>query len=287
LSTHLLVLLGDGPQPEWSVLQSTNGSARGLLIDHVVIEDGPEKAHAWAAITDLLGFSWPHAAGTEMGISRLAIDTGYEAPAVYAWARRMGGAQVVAVKGVDGFNRPAPVIGPSYVDATEGGRKIRRGARLWTVAVATFKSETYRFLRLDRPADDGVPPAGTIHLARNVDAEWVKQLVAEQLMTVKTRRGFSRLEWQKMRERNEALDCRVYARAAAWIVGLDRWSERKWRELEAQLGVEKKAADPIPARRHSRADSGSAETVTIQTKSARLHRPAWLGGRRRTWLTRA
>lgn len=43
---------------------------RGLtswLIDHVVIEGGPEKAHAWAALTELLGFSWPHEAGTEMG----------------------------------------------------------------------------------------------------------------------------------------------------------------------------------------------------------------------------
>jgi phage terminase large subunit GpA-like protein len=34
---------------------------------------------------------------------------------------------------------------------------------------------------------------------------------------VKTKRGFARLEWQKLRERNEALDTRVYARAAAWI----------------------------------------------------------------------
>jgi phage terminase large subunit GpA-like protein len=41
---------------------------------------------------------------------------------------------------------------------------------------------------------------------------------------VKTKRGFARLEWQKLRERNEALDTRVYARAAAWIAGLDRWS---------------------------------------------------------------
>jgi phage terminase large subunit GpA-like protein len=57
-------------------------------------------------------------------------------------------------------------------------------------------------------------PAGTVHLPRGIDAEWVKQLVAEQLVTVKTRRGFTRLEWQKLRERNEALNCRVYARAA-------------------------------------------------------------------------
>jgi phage terminase large subunit GpA-like protein len=46
----------------------------------------------------------------------------------------------------------------------------------------------------------------------------------------------SRLEWQKLRERNEALDCRVYARAAAWIAGADRWSEARWADLEAQLG---------------------------------------------------
>ena len=46
------------------------------------------------------------------------------------------------------------------------------------------------------------------------------------------------LEWQKLRERNEALDCRVYARAAAWIAGADRWSEARWQELERQLAVD-------------------------------------------------
>ena len=59
-----------------------------------------------------------------------------------------------------------------------------------------------------------------------------------------TKRGFARLEWQKLRERNEALDCRVYARAAAWIAGADRWSDAKWRDLEDQLGVADAAADP-------------------------------------------
>ena len=64
----------------------------------------------------------------------------------------------------------------------------------------------------------------------------MKQLVSEQLVTIKTKRGFARLEWQKLRERNEALDCRVYARAAAWIAGADRWTEATWRELERQVG---------------------------------------------------
>jgi len=80
-------------------------------------------------------------------------------------------------------------------------------------------------------------------LPRGTEAEWVKQLVAEQLVTVKTKRGFTRLEWQKLRERNEALDCRVYARAAAWIAGADRWTEAVWCGLEQQVGAPP-AADP-------------------------------------------
>ena len=146
------------------------------------------------------------------------------------------------MKGVEGFNRASSVSGPTYVDATDGGKRLRRGARLWTVAVSTFKAETYRFLRLERPTDEERAagagfPAGTVHLPSWADSEWCKQFVAEQLVTVRNRRGFSRLEWQKLRERNEALDCRVYARAAAWIAGADRWPEATWADLEAQLGV--------------------------------------------------
>jgi phage terminase large subunit GpA-like protein len=141
-----------------------------------------------------------------------------------------------------GFERSAPVSGPTYVDITQGGRKLKRGARLWTVSVAVFKSETYRFLRLDRPTDeelaeDGSWPDGYIHLPKGMDSEWVKQLTAEQLVTIKNRQGFTRLEWQKLRERNEALDNRVYARAAAWVSAIDRWPDHKWRELEEQLGI--------------------------------------------------
>jgi phage terminase large subunit GpA-like protein len=217
---------------------------RGLeswLVDHIVIDGGPEHAATWDALALVLGRTWLHAGGTQLGLAKLAIDTGYESPAVYAWARRMGHAQVAPIKGVEGFNRSAPVAGPTHVDVTEGGKKLRRGARLWTIAVATFKSETYRFLRLIRPTDEEVAegaraPAGYVHLPAGAEAEWVKQLVSEQLVTIKTKRGFSRLEWQKLRERNEALDCRVYARAAAWIAGADRWTEAMWRDLERQVG---------------------------------------------------
>jgi hypothetical protein len=39
----------------------------------------------------------------------------------------------------------------------------------------------------------------------------------------------------------------VYARAAAWIMGADRWDERIWRQLEKQAGVETKVSDQMDA----------------------------------------
>jgi len=79
------------------------------------------------------------------------------------------------------------------------------------------------------------------------------------------------LEWQKLRERNEALDCRVYARAAAWIAGADRWPEATWADLEAQLGVPSETDSP--AGLIGRPDAGS------QGK----RRSDWLG-RREGWF---
>jgi phage terminase large subunit GpA-like protein len=228
---------------------------RGLeswLIEHIVIEGGPERGQTWNELAQLLTRTWPHAHGAQLGLAKLAIDTGYESPTVYSWSRRMGHAQVAPIKGVEGFNRSAPVAGPTHVDVSEGGKKLRRGARLWTIAVSTFKSETYRFLRLAKPTDEErfegvVAPAGFVHLPKGLDAEWIKQLVAEQLITVKTKRGFQRLEWQKLRERNEALDCRVYARAAAWIAGADRWTDATWRDLERQVGPGPEADEVMEA----------------------------------------
>jgi len=215
---------------------------RGLeswLVDHIVIPGGPSDPACWQALTDLLNRTWVHENGAVMPLAKLAIDTGYETSAVYAWARAQGIAQVAPVKGLEGFNRATPVSGPTFVDATVNGRKLKRGARLWTVATATFKAETYRYLRIERPSEpEAAVPAGMIHLPDWADSEWLKQLVAEQLVTIRNKRGYARQEWQKMRERNEALDTRVYARAAAWILGADRFDERMWRQLEKQAGVE-------------------------------------------------
>jgi phage terminase large subunit GpA-like protein len=257
---------------------------RGLeswLIDHIVIPGGPDDPACWEALTALLGRTWVHEHGAVMTLAKLAIDTGYESAAVYAWARQQGTAQVAPVKGVEGFNRATPVSGPTFVDATVNGRKLKRGARLWTVATATFKAETYRHLRLETPSDEeranGVlNPPGTVHLPDWADSEWLKQLVAEQLVTIRNKRGYARQEWQKLRERNEALDTRVYARAAAWILGADRFDERMWRQLETQAGVETAAAVVSETEPDTPTEPQAGRVTTPRRRGWRVSTPRYM-----------
>ena len=66
--------------------------------------------------------------------------------------------------------------------------------------------------------------------------EFFKQLTAEQLVA-KVVKGYRHPEWVKTRERNEALDTRVYARAASAQFGIDRFGERQWRALDGMVGT--------------------------------------------------
>jgi phage terminase large subunit GpA-like protein len=252
---------------------------RSWLVDHIVLEGDVQQTDVWARLSDLLSQTWPHESGAEMSLARLAIDTGdgMTTDEVYRWVRNAGHSQVLAIKGVDGFDRSTPVDGPTFVDVTLGGRKLRRGVQLWKVSVSVFKAETYRFLRLDRLTDEQVAageewPSGFMHIPRGAPAEWLKQLTAEQLMSSKTRTGFQKLEWHKTRDRNEVLDCRVYARAAAWMMGIDRWDEKRWEALEAQH--ETGQPDPPPAGQPTRRNTQPA-----------ARRPSeWMGSRRGKWF---
>jgi phage terminase large subunit GpA-like protein len=118
---------------------------------------------------------------------------------------------------------------------------------------------------------------GTVHLPDWIDSEWLKQLVAEQLVTLRNKRGYAHPEWQKMRERNEALDTRVYARAAAWIMGADRWDEATWRRLEAQAGVETRSAQQTSAVAESTTPAPpKAGTPTTPRRKRRAYTPNFM-----------
>jgi phage terminase large subunit GpA-like protein len=108
-----------------------------------------------------------------------------------------------------------------------------------------------------------------VHLPQGIEVEWVKQLVAEQLHQIKDRRGFVRQEWAKLRDRNEALDCAVLARAALWLLGADRYGERFWHRLREDI-----ANAPLEMLEHPR-----PEPAPSPDPPPLMRRPGWLAPR--------
>jgi phage terminase large subunit GpA-like protein len=125
----------------------------------------------------------------------------------------------------------APISQPSPIDVGPQGQRIRLGIKIWPVNGSMIKEELYRWLRLDRPTEEsGSPyPPGYCHFPKYSE-EYFKQLTAVQLVT-RIVKGCRRGEWQKTRDRNESLDCRIYARAAAAVYGMDRFTDVHWQTL--------------------------------------------------------
>jgi phage terminase large subunit GpA-like protein len=204
-------------------------------VDYRVFEGDTSRQAVWDKLSALLNETYEHASSVQMPILQLAVDSGYATTEVYEWARHQGG-RVVVIKG---DQRSGAILGaPSPIEVGPLGGKVRRGVRVWPVNSGMAEEELYRWLRLDGLTDEeieqGVPfPPGFCHFPRYSE-EYFKQITAEQLVT-KLVKGYKRMEWQKMRERNEALDCRVYARAAAARVGIDRFQDKHWAEWERKL----------------------------------------------------
>lgn len=249
------------------------------LVEHIVISGDTSQQHTWNNVTELLGRTWEHQTGRRLALQRFAIDTGGFTSEVYKWVRNQDRLSVLAVKGMPAYDRLVPVGGPTRVEVMPNGERLKRGINLWTVSVSFFKKELYKQLNLVKPTDEQLReglrfPAGYVHISNAASDEWMRQLVAEQQVIVRSRRGFAvRTEWRQLRARNEALDCRVYARAAVWLAGADRWSDAKWRDLETQLGLEEPTTE--------RVDTPSVilrETITEQPIRAASPLAPELGG---------
>ena len=190
----------------------------------------------WDDLDQVLDTPLKQVNGHDMLIEQLAIDDGFNPQVVRDWARRHAANRVIVVKGSDTVREP---IGrATIVDVDSRGKRIRRGMRIYTIGVSILKSQLYGWLRLRKPTDEEAKegkgyPQGYCHFPMYPD-EYFKQLTAEQVVR-KVLRGYPRLVWEKIRERNEALDARNYARVAALNLGVEKWRDGVWTERQGQL----------------------------------------------------
>lgn len=175
----------------------------------------------WLQLDELIGRTFPvgTSQGGEMVIAMTAVDSGDQTQMVYSWCAKKPMSQVIAVKGVG--SAKSLVGAPSPVEITSRGKRRQRGYKVWPVAVNIAKSELYGWLGLERT--EGEPdPIGYCNFPEYGEAYFL-ELTAEHLVPVMKKGRRTVYEWQIMPGReNHKLDCRVYARAAASVKGLDR-----------------------------------------------------------------
>ncbi|HOW49326.1 MAG TPA: phage terminase large subunit family protein [Burkholderiaceae bacterium] len=189
--------------------------------------DGPTSP--WVALDALLEVQFAHGSGGTLSIAATAIDSGgHHTSEVYHYARTRAWRRVLAVKGQSQAGKP--VLGkPTDLDVNFRGVKLRKGVKLWPVGADTGKATLYGRLRL------AAPGPGYVHLPTWAPREVFEQITAERLAT-RYVKGRPKLEWLKPAgRRNEALDCTVYALAAAHFLGLPRWRAPDWERLRAKL----------------------------------------------------
>jgi terminase, large subunit len=235
----------------------------------------------WPKLAAILDRDYEHETGVQMRVSMLAVDSGDQTQSVYNWCRQYPLNRVIAIKGTAG--RSILVGLPSAVDVLVNGRKLARGYRVWPVSGEVAKSEFYGQLKLARPtveSADSYPP-GYCHFPEYGE-EYFKQITGEQVVMVTNKRtGFQRAEWQLVPGRaNHFLDCRVYARAAASVFGLDRFRAKDFDLLAAKLGrtraAKPKLAEMPAATQDGRPAPAPAKTTWIKPRGPRTRAGNWI-----------
>lgn len=185
--------------------------------------DPSQPGGVWTQLDELLTRAYEHESGVDLHITSAAVDSGHHTQHVYNYCRTRT-PRVVAVKGMGQMGRPV-VSRPSAQDVHYKGTVIKGGVQLWPCGVDTAKRQIYHRLKLKEPGP------GYMHFPIGLDDEYYQQLTAEKLVT-RYKQGVPYTEFVQTRDRNEGIDCEVYAYAAAIRAGMGRFD---WARLERAL----------------------------------------------------
>jgi phage terminase large subunit GpA-like protein len=214
-------------------------NGRSWSVDYRVFVGDTSEEEVWEGMDRIVNERWMHPSGVPIQISKLCVDANYNTQAVYNWCRKHPASRVMAVRGGPDTQKVI-IASPTVVDINYQGKKFARGTMVWTLGVGILKKELYSWLRREPPInEDGTPapkPYGWCDFPEYAP-EHFKQLCAEEMKMEKDPKGYRKPVWHKRRERNEALDCRVYARAGAEVAGVTLFTEDEWQMLRESQGL--------------------------------------------------
>lgn len=239
----LVLTAGVDTQPDRLEVETVAwaGGEESWSVDYHVIygdPDIPEGAQGspWNDLTDYIRKPWKHEGGGACVIESTCIDSGgHNTQAVYLYAKRHKGDRVFAIKGQGGPG--IPIVGnPSR---RRSGKKTQRPVDVYIVGVDQAKSIIMKRLKINSPGP------GYCHFPLGRSTEYFKQLTSEKMLT-RFVKGFPKREWHKSSgDRNEALDCRVYA-FAALVLRAPQFDKIAFRQKQKEKIIARKVTESEP-----------------------------------------
>lgn len=208
-------------------------------------------------LDDALDRDYQHENGDMVRVVAAAIDTRHKTKSVRQYCKSRAARRVYAVMGT-------PIQGAAIVSP-----RFNKFFRMWTYSIGTdgLKDSLYSRLQIE----DVGPRYCHFPLAPDYNEEFFKQLTAE-VVKHKYERGQLRRVYVKTRERNEALDKRVYALAAFEILRPN---------MDALMARQKAAAKPVE---YELKPESAPEQIQQQSTKKRPAANRWIGPRRGGWI---
>jgi phage terminase large subunit GpA-like protein len=177
-------------------------------------KDQGKTPSVWNELDDYLAKKFRHASGLMLPIRATFIDSGgHHTKQVYDFTRKRATRWIFACKGVGGPGHP---LTPPRASILAGKR-----VPLWLVGTDAAKEAIYSNFKVEEigPGFCHWPSGyrnekGEMVPRPEYDQEYFLGITAEELVEVPQPNLAAKRVWKKRRERNEPLDCRVYALAA-------------------------------------------------------------------------
>ena len=205
----------------------------GWLVWHQELMGDPTQTEVWGQLDTVLATEWDAAGGKTLKLAQVAIDSGGHCThEVYRYVRDRLSQGAVAIKGSSKRNSAAVGKG-SKVDVNWRGKVLKKSVTLYMLGTDTIKTTLFGRMRHNEAG-------GALLFGQAADEEYFRQLTAER-QALRYHRGFPIREWvKKSGDRNEALDCAVYAYAAMLIFSRKMNRATMWQQLGEQLESGKK-----------------------------------------------
>ncbi len=176
------------------------------VIAHETLYGDPSTPQLWTNLDSVLNTQFETESGRQIAIRASCVDSGgHFTNSVYAYCKKNAPRRIFAIKGVGGEGKP--------ISGRPSKNNIGK-CLLFPVGVDTAKDLLFARMRIKETGP------GYMHFADALNDEYFRQLTAEKIVT-RFHRGYKKRVFEKIRPRNEALDCMVYALAAYGILGVN------------------------------------------------------------------